>query len=198
MTDAKPYTLGEWEADHHDMLNGGPARLERIRATVEALRTATARAEKAEASLAAADDGNITLKFNNGDPALLFDGRGVALLSDLHLHTDHELDVLRESSRRWSTQMHGLMERAEKAEADLLRYQALLTNTEAKLDDARAENARLRESNARLLAALETIRRGRTHEDNAHPLGVMSSMAGRFMEVAKVAIAIEQVRKVKP
>lgn len=40
MSDAKPYTLPEWEADHHDMLNGGPARAERIRATVEALERA--------------------------------------------------------------------------------------------------------------------------------------------------------------
>lgn len=53
--------------------------------------------------------------------------------------------------------------------------------------------ARRDEAVAELVSALREIRVGKTHEDNAHPLGVDRSMVIRFMNIARAALA-----KVKP
>lgn len=61
--------------------------------------------------------------------------------------------------------------------------------TQDQFDEVFAETKRLREENEALRAALRRIVIGRTVEDIGHPLGHWASMAGRFIEIAKEALA---------
>jgi myosin heavy subunit len=51
-----------------------------------------------------AERGSISLKFNSGLPALLYRGEGLALISELGLHTEHELEHERTMRRLSSEQ----------------------------------------------------------------------------------------------
>lgn len=89
-----------------------------------------------------------------------------------------ENDVLRAEVERLTSELASEREVAKKFS---LASQALET--------AEAEVERLRTKGEALAAKVREIQVGKTHEDNAHPLGADKSMAIRFMSIVRAALA---------
>lgn len=64
-------------------------------------------------------EGSISLKFNSGDPALLYRGEGLEPIRKLGLHTSHELANAHQSRKDCEVRLRLQGEQAEERERDL-------------------------------------------------------------------------------
>lgn len=62
---------------------------------------------------------SISLKFNSGDPALLYRGEGLEPIRTFGLHTDHELDTVRQRAIKAESERDAALDREMTLQARL-------------------------------------------------------------------------------
>ena len=77
--------------------------------------------------------GSISLKFNSGDPALLYRGEGLEPIHKLGLHTSHELNSVLRRAEEFSNRLQRVEAALATERAQTLKYQTALAREEVAL-----------------------------------------------------------------